>query len=403
MYAQNTISFRKVFSRSEKNNTSQPARNPVSLPLGIDTREVPLAGSPGSYVYNKGIQAGVREKITSDNSDATRYLEKAVNEDPDNFERIRKLLAAGASAFVSYEMIDKKQYEIMDLMHKSNPRLIRFSQMLHYACANCKDTAMIDFLIERGASLDLCGNYLEKDHDPYRGETYFQLCQWNSDSKLYYTPQDVAYRYNNENIVAYIIRKYKKYPTMLGMADRFVYFLTQMEGNSLFDWLITTLSGNNSDFNNLICQGKTNFENAMAEMLNTEIVRIQGSSVGYHDMLTSAIERLAKYRKTGNKEYAEKYEQIVRLMIEKGAKVDYTEKKSSLRVPGINIDNAVYYNTPLLAAMKEPNMLDIIKLLKAKGAPMKIKVSQHGRTYEIPIKDGPIRDEYKEAILLGEL
>lgn len=392
-----------LFRKSGKTNTSEPKRNPVSLPLGIDTREVRLSGSPGSSYYVRGIQEGVREKITSANRDATRYLENAVKEDPDNLEKIRKLLDAGASAFVSYDMIDKKQYDLMDLMHKSNPKLIRFSQMLHYACAHCKDTAMIDFLIERGASLDLCGDYWEIENDPNYGQKCFHLCEWNSDGRYYYTPQDVAWRMNNRLVCDFIIDKYGKYPTMLGIARG---FYNMIKNASVPIAAIDCLKGADSffDFNKIVCQGKWDFEEAITKMLNTEIVWINRGSFGYRDILSYAIEQLGAARRQGDKEKSEKLEELVRLMIDKGAKVDYTERRMSIMyMSGLNVDEATYFNTPLLAAMKEPNMIDIIKLLKDKGAPMKIKVSQHGRTYEIPIKDGPIRDEYKEAIFLGEL
>ena len=91
------------------------------------------------------------------NKDATRFLENAVREN--NVTKATKFLEAGASAFISYEMIDKKQYEMIDVMHKDNPKLIRYSQLLHHACAK-SDAEMIDFLIERGASLDLYGYHV---------------------------------------------------------------------------------------------------------------------------------------------------------------------------------------------------------------------------------------------------
>lgn len=417
--AQNSLS-----KKSNKNSSSEPIRNPVSLPLGIDTREVRLAGRPGSANYAQGIQEGVREKITSANADATRYLEKAVKEDPNNLEKIKKLLDAGASAYITYEMIDNKQYDLIDLMHKSNPKLIRFSQLLHHACSSVfeEDTTMVDFLIDRGASLDLCGYYWERVKDPNYGQLCFQLCQWNSDFRYQYTPQDVAWNINNiiglyRPIGRHIINKYGKYPTTLGIAYNFYCTIIGAskikKGEVFFDYLIAALKGEDNYFNEGISQGNGDVENALTKMLNTEIpwIDMDGGTVngncrlfGYRDILTRTIELLGETRKKGEKEKSEKLEEIVRLMIEKGAKVDNVERKMSvLYMSGMNIFGATYYNTPLLAAMKEPNMLDIIKLLKEKGAPMKIKFSQHGRTYEIPIKDGPIRDEYKEAILLGDI
>lgn len=358
---------------------------PVSLPLGIDAT---------------GVDKNTVKEPTK-NVDAKRFLEKAVKEDPDNLEKIGKLLDAGASAYVSYEMIDKKQYELMDLMYKRNPKLIRYSQMLHYACAHCSDTAMIDFLIEHGASLDLCGNYWEK-----RGaeDLLHHLCiqpySWNNDARYYFTPQDVAYRHGNKTILNYIIRKYGKFPTTIGLAD---YIYKNLANDKKVEHLICLLNGED-DFYYLINKGNGSDSKNLAQLLNTELpsnVHWNSRSVVHCYILCRAIERLGVYRNGDNTEKAAQYETLVRLMIDKGARVNVNERI----VTAINPTQVSgCFNSPILAAMKKHNMMDIIKLLRAKGAPIKVQYLERYNTLrERSITDEAIMDEYKEAIFLGDI
>lgn len=354
---------------------------PLSLPLGIDVSGIDKA----------------TVRLPTTNNDAMRFLENTVNNDPDNLDKIGKLLEAGASAYVTYEMIDKKQYDLMDLMHKNNSNLIRYSQMLHYACANCKDTAMIDFLIAHGASLDLCGGYYERRHSSTYGQLCYQPFFWNQD-RYYYTPQDVAYRQGNTTILNYIIRKYGKYPTLVGLAD---YIYKNLANDKKVERLIKILNGED-DFYNLITAEKRNDAEALAELLNTELPAIgHNGNFGYCYILCRAIERLGAYRNNGNTEKAEKYEELVKLMIDKGARVNVSERIVSIYICPHN--HSKTFNSPMLAAMRYHNMLDIIKLLKAKGAPLTVQYLHYCNLRERNIEGEAIMDEYKEAILLGEL
>ena len=353
--------------------------NPLSLPLGIDV---------------SGVGTGVvREHST--NADANRFMEKTIKEDPDNLEKIEKLLNAGASAFVSYEMIDKKQYKLMDLMYKKNPKLIRYSQMLHYACANCTDTAMIDFLISHGASLDLCGGYYERYHDSSYGELCRKPYGWNLD-RYYFTPQDVAYRQGNTTILNYIIKKYGKFPTTIGIAD---YIYKTLANDKKVEHLINLLNGEDN-FYNLITKGKGNNDQALTELLNTNLPN-GSSQFGYSHILCRAIERLGVYRNNGNTDKAAQYETLVRLMIDKGANVNITDEIVSVFVCPRN--NSASFNSPIFAAMKYHNMMDIVKLLRTKGAPLKVQYKNYCEIKWKDIEGEAILDEYKEAILLGEL
>ena len=370
--------------------------NPAGLlPLGIDTKGIPYAGDVGSGLYNSRIQREVRVSVYK-NPDATRLLEKAVSETPDDLERIGKLLDAGGSAFITYDMIDKKQYKLMALMNKNNPKLIRFSQLLHYACSK-GDTTAVDFMIEHGASLDLCGFYLEKFKDGLTPTSYRWLCReqclWNNDSRFMYTPQDVAIQYGQVILYDYICKKYNKRATIAGW-NRLLYNICLYDGMDPAFLKDGFFVGDGS-------------KDATKEVLNFGYIKLSRHAswtykFSYHYILIEAIKKLGDYRKRGETEKAAKYEECIKLMIEKGADVNITEQYPSLGYFGVG-DDITLYNCPMLEAMKAPNMLDIIKLLKAHGAKMTVKFDQKGSQREIPLHSLGILDEYKELLLVGEL
>lgn len=353
---------------------------PVTLPLGID-----VTGIKWNSV-----------KAEDRNYDAKRFLEKTLKEEPDNLNKIRKLLDAGAAAFVTYEMIDNKQYDLMDLMYRYNNKLIRYSQMLHYACAYCHDTAMIDFLVAHGASLDMCGNYYERYHDRGYGEVRRKPHLWNSDGRFSFTPQDVAYRNDNKVIVDHIIRRYGKYPTLVGLAD---YFYQKLAHDKKTDHLISLLKGE-ENFYNLLSKGNGYDAKAMSDMLNMDLPT-GGETYSYTHILCRAIDRLGVYRENANSEMAAKYEELVRLMMDKGARVDIYDRIVSVFVCPRN--NSATFNSPMLSAMKHHKMMDIVKLLRSKGAPKSVYFLNYCELRTKPIEGEPILDEYKEAIFLGDL
>ena len=379
--------------------------NPAGLlPLGIDTQGVPYRGSKGSHSYNNRIQDEVRVHSYK-NQDVTRLLEKAVKETPDDLERIGKLLNAGGSAFITYEMIDKKQYKLMDLMNKNNSKLIRFSQLLHYACSK-GDTTAVDFLIEHGASLDLCGCYLEKFRDNGRWLCRKQ-CFWNQDSKYYYTPQDVALLNGKFGLYNYILKKYNKRATIAGWNERLYGNVTSdKDDNNKIDWNLKYLKGEIALLENGIFVGDGS-KDATKEVLNAGRFSYghHGTNSYYFDfnyILIEAIKKLGNYRKRGKEEKAKKFEEFIKLMIEKGADVNVAEQHPSVGYYGVG-DESTIYNCPMLEAMKAPNMLDIIKLLKAHGAKMSVKYFQKGEQKEIPIQSLGILDQYKELLIVGDL
>lgn len=359
-------------------------------PLGIEWPDIPIAGSVGSDIYNRGIQSIARTKLLKpgseyvNNKDATRFLEKAVSEN--NLENAAKLLKAGASAFISYEMIDKKQYEMIDLMYKDNPKLIRYSQLLHYACAK-SDSTMIDFLIARNASLDLNGYYVNKD----KWGRYSVMCMWNSDPNYMYTPADVAL--NSYQIVnlEYIIKKYHKYPTIYG-----------------FSQLLTMKTSNNGirDFFNV-----EGFLPNYCMKWKVDYTFIDAINFGYHYLsgdkgdvdsyykVILIVSQIAACRKANNNKDKEYFE-VLKLMLDKGAnpncQTDNGAAWRAQRSVGINVSNYVD-TTPMYIALTNANMMDVVKLLRSKGASM--TTTANGKTVSI-LKLPKVRDEYKEYFML---
>ena len=51
--------------KSEPKVDTTSIGNPMTLKLGINAHDVPLAGSPGSSVYNQGVQEGYRQPVNS--------------------------------------------------------------------------------------------------------------------------------------------------------------------------------------------------------------------------------------------------------------------------------------------------------------------------------------------------
>ena len=106
---------------------------------------------------------------------------------------------------------------------------------------------------------------------------------------------------------------------------------------------------------------------------------------------------------------AAKYEELVRLLIDKGAQVNVSERQiATLQTNSYGYANGYgsgTFNSPMLTAMKYHNMMDIVKLLKAKGAPLTVQYLAPPDCVltERNITGEAILDEYKEAILLGEL
>lgn len=396
----------KKKNKSENTNSQTTKQYSFSPPLGIEwPNDIPLIAKIGSNVGNRGIRGDARSKghwstgdFWPDNKDATRFLEKAVQEN--DVEKVEKLLKAGASAFVSYEMIEKKQYEILDAMYRDNPKLIRYSQLLHYACAK-SDTTMIDFLIQRNASLDLYGYYITKD----KLGDYTVLCRWNGDDKYQNTPADVALSYGNVNNLYFIIHKHHKYPTIYGIS-KYLYKLLEWS-----KWSEKTGRYTNVEFLTKVLTG-----NSLGFIGNDVDYTISDvMNFGYHKyekkgdkmfpktyyMINVLISKIAECRKQ-NKEWGKEYIDLLNLMLEKGADVNIEEDNGAYHryiQSTIGMGSLEHYTntTPMTIAVKSKNMLDIIQLLRSKGAPMTTEVNgQRVSVLQIP---GAL-DEYKEYFML---
>ncbi len=362
-------------------------------PLGIEWPEIPLSGSPGSEINNRGIQGLARTKVNRwgsfINEDATRFLEKAVNEN--NVDKAAKFLKAGASAFITYEMIDKKQYEMIDLMYRDNPKLIRYSQLLHYACAH-SDTTMIDFLIAREASLDLCGYYINID----KLGDYSVMCKWNSDYRYPQTPADNAMRTTKWGNLKHIINKYHKNPTVYGCARRLIFLLESASVEIIRNFIFAREPYS-------FLKDVDNNKYTLSDVINIGFHQLQRAGdklapKSYY-AINTLVSRIAKIRAkdpNGGKEFVD----VLNLLIDNGANVNIMTDNGAYvrRVQSVGINVMSYTNTtPMYIALTNKNMMDIVKLLRSKGASMTTIVN--GKKVSI-LQLGDCLDEYKEYFMI---
>lgn len=327
------------------------------------------------------------------NRDATKFLEKAVKEN--NVVNVEKLLKAGASGFITYEMIDKKQYEIIDVMYKDNPRVVRYSQLLHYACAN-SDAKMIDFLIEREASLDLNGYSVH-----YDGRWYNISYRWNNDNKYVNTPADVALFYQKWNNLNHIISKYHKNPSIYGCGAFLIECIkTAKPDNKNLELVKGFIEGTDGHF-----QFLNNVDFTITDIFNFGCHSISNHQYGKYGYVKSTflinvvISKIAECRNAKNG-VDKGFVDLLNLMIAKGASVNPQEDNSatwkSIRSVGINATDYVN-TTPMYVALTNRNMLDIVKLLYSKGA--SLMTTANGETVSM-LKLPKVLDEYKEYFML---
>jgi ankyrin repeat protein len=399
-----TFGKKKSAQKEEKSNNKPNEIVVPSIlpPLGIEDPHFESTGSPGSRYYNLGLEGYARTKANYGgeypaNKDATKFLEKAVREN--NLANAKRFLEIGASAFISYEMIDKKQYDMIDAMYNDNPKIIRFSQILHYACAK-SDPEMIDFLIERGASLDLAGHFTRPT-----GKTFSILGLWNSDYNYRNTPVDCALFYGNWANLNHIITKYNKYPSIYGCS----HFLVNC-----------ALNENNDNDNLKLIKGFiTGSDSRFKFMNNVDYSIVDAVNLGYHYigqnaqsilgkieqelkseyLLNVVISKIAQYRRFKNPKDKE-FVDLLNILLDKGVnpnnEVDQGSAWRAQHSVGINVTNYVN-TTPMYIAVTNPGMLDIVKLLRSKGASM--TTTANGKQVSIA-KLGGILDEYKEYFML---
>ena len=245
----------------------------------------------------------------------------------------------GQENWIVYTLIDQKNYQILDALYAKFPKMFRFSQAIHYACAK-SDSEMIDYLIEHGASLDLNGGFTGGTYmkNSFQRERY----EWNKDGRLKYLPCDNAIYNGNFDNLNYIAKKYNKFPSTTGLTEAVFNFMK-----------------------------KDNVEavKMIMDMPNFDPNAVHGN--GQISLLCLALEK-------DNKE-------IARILIEKGANVNHTYWHSS--------DGTL---CPLLLVVKKPNMQDMLELLLSKGANPEYRDGNRG-TFNVFKR---ARSEYKEWYIL---
>lgn len=171
------------------------------------------------------------EGIYTFNTDINRFFRNAVK--ANDTEKAIQLLKRGASPYMYvdlseihnplYDAIKHKNTTLIDAMASVDPRIVLYSQAIHFACAY-SDSTMIDYLIAKGASLKLNG-YLVR----YSG--FHNLCQpvdrWNNDFRFCFSPADVAVDYGRMDNLNFIMSKYKVKPTKYGFAQRLVWAIKE--------------------------------------------------------------------------------------------------------------------------------------------------------------------------------
>ena len=273
--------------------------------------------------------------------------------------------------------------------------MIRYSQLLHYACVH-SDTTMIDFLISRGASLDLNGHYLKYGAYRYGEQGYEAIYEWNSDTDYFYTPVDQALRHKKFSIVRYIGEKYHKYPTIYGVC---YYFCTYIIPQEMYDFINNV----SPDFNFM---DKVDY--TIEDVLNFGYhyyKKVGNTNVVYTSYLVNnVVQLIADLRKKQKHDDADSYFELLKFLVDKGARLNVEEDKGqrSRLTQSVGVNVVGYVNTtPLTIALTNENMLDVVQYLLEKGASTTTIVN--GQRVSIVKGVGGVRDEYKEYLMLEGL
>lgn len=317
-------------------------------------------------LFSLGIQAPPKgykgyvnsaDAVLNGYNEATKFFVNNVN--VGQTEKAIKFLNAGAAPYppsrdaekwIVYTIIKNKDYALLDAIHQKFPLMFKYSQALHYACVY-SDSTMIDYLISKGADLNLNGLCLRDERQ--QGWGLKVAYPWNADTRFRMLPADCARLYNLKNY-QYINKKYGVTPSAHGIS-RIIYLFT--EGN-IGDQFVRGMM--------------TYYPNFDPNVRASELTYF--SSDAWNDKDVILLEYMIR---KGKKELAKQ-------MIEMGADVNASK--------GSN-DGLV---CPLMTAVQTPNMQDIIELLLAKGA--KTKMPFQYRTVNILDK---ARTEYKEWFVLN--
>ncbi len=323
------------------------------LALFVNVNTVNAQATTGDFSRNSlGIKppSGEYEGNVANSSyykEVTNFFIKYVNEK--NTEKALLFLNNGAKPlpmrfgqkeWIVYTLIDQKNFQILDALYEKFPKMFRYSQAIHYACAK-SDSTMIDYLMNHEASLDLNGGFTGGTYEKnsFRRERY----EWNKDERFVNSPCDCALLYGQFDNLNYIEKKYKRIPSTVGLTKAVFKFLYKDD----FKTVKYIINLPNFDPNAVYDDSKMS-------------------------VLSLALEK-------NNKE-------IARILIEKGADVNntyYHMSKGTL--------------CPLLIAVQKPDMQDMIELLLSKGAKTEYQDGYRGK-FKIFNK---ARSEYKEWYILN--
>lgn len=289
------------------------------------------------------------------NKDATEFFRKAVLQE--NLENAKIFISKGASVLGNggsdnplYDAIKQDDKDLISLIHSTNPDAIRYSQAIHYACAY-SDSAMIDFLIDKGASLDLNGYLATWSHVWVRNEPTYE---WNSDERFPQTPADVALNYGKYDNMYYIYRKYGKKPTKYGFS-RLLVGAIRNDKTDIVSWLLERVG----DF----------FPNWY----------LNAPEPSYNENYTGMFPLIMALRKNNAR--------LAKRLLQLGAdpNIRYADTENS-KVLGLGGFDQV--SNPLYEAVIRPGMLDVIELMFEKGAVKYADIMKKARS------------EYKEYFML---
>ena len=251
-----------------------------------------------------------------------------------------------------YPAVANKNYDLLEAVYNKFPDVIKYSQLLHYACSLDFDPKMIEWLIEHGASLNMNGYARYSSHNGY----WYARYSWNDDKDIAFRPIDVAFLRGKNETVKYLMEKHNQRVNTLVLSSSLV---KMIPGNS-DEQLIAAVDKSRT-------LGYSEYD----------FINMQDTNKEYP---------LIKAIKEGKNEFA-KY-----LIAHCGADVNVQRhEKNEARSVGINIGSD-FYESPLSIAISKPGNLDIINYLLEHGAkPYKdvIKIYAH--------------KEYREAFILQGL
>ena len=302
-----------------------------------------------------------RKNVKENNTEkALAFLERGAL--PYRLENMAGYGELGNGTNPLYPAVDNDNFEILDAVYKKYPECIRYSQLLHYACAKKElDAKMIDFLIERGASLDLNG-WARKWGSGWEG-----IYSWNGDCRYQMRPIDCAFGlYWRLQTVDYLIEKYGQKVSPTAVAYNLVkVILRDFSEEKIINWIDNYYSRyvDFKDYVNLGISAMSYDGYIDASDYNPRFALVAAIASGKN--------RVAKH------------------LIDLGADVNISYHYSAREDIGIGFSDT--YHSPLYEAIRRKNNLEMINYLLDHGA----------KPYKDVIKQA--LPEYREEFILRGL